>query len=321
MATTVNLVSPISFTHRTPIRTRLTSTPKEFKVRAKFGLDKGDDDPFLQSAINRASIRFQETTLNPKPLFHDPYAACFVDSDDLNTDIKQIDSSHYCLATKFIDDKVISEASRMEGVKQIVLLTDGMDTRQYRLKWPNSSVIFGVSPEEIYKSAAQKLQGVGAKIPRSCFFAHIPLASSNMQEILCRKGFNGNRPSIWVLQGLPLLTLESFVDIVALVSSLAAKGCFFIGELPAWLIETDILIKPDARRWMDKIFMSNGFRVKVISYDEIAMDMGKSTPLGDCKHLLFVAEQLRLSDIQMETWRREYQRIEEEGDEDGFEEL
>jgi hypothetical protein len=41
----------------------------------------------------------------------------------------------------------------------MVLLTDGMDTRPYRLSWPPSSLIFDVSPDSIYTAASEKLKG------------------------------------------------------------------------------------------------------------------------------------------------------------------
>lgn len=160
---------------------------------------------------------------------------------------------------------------------------------------------------------------VGAKIPRSCLFLHVPLESTDLQHDLCRKGFNGNRPSIWVFQGLPLTNLTSFKDILSLVGSLAMKGCLLLGELPGFFEETEAGIKSNAASLMDKLFMSNGFRVELVDYDEVSRKI--SMELGDCKKILFVAEHLRFSDDQMETWRKEFQRMEEEGDEDGFEEL
>ncbi|OVA12706.1 Leucine carboxyl methyltransferase [Macleaya cordata] len=286
------------------------------------------NDPLFEAAINGASLRFQETH-RPEPLFLDPYAGCFI-TPDVQKDLDQCSfsrssSCHYCLATKFIDDKLLSTMNKMDGLRQVVLFTDGMDTRPYRLKWPNSTVIFDLSPHRIFQGATQKLKDVGAKIPRSCLLVHVPSDSFDIQEILYRKGFNGNRPSIWALQGLPLMTLENFKDIMVLVSSLATKGCIFFGELPAWLVETEVAMKglqqPDMQNWMDKFFMSNGFRVEVIAYDEVARKVGRDPPSGDCRNIPFVAEQLRLSDDQMESWRREFQRVEEEGDEEGFEEI
>ncbi|GKE91131.1 S-adenosyl-L-methionine-dependent methyltransferase [Tanacetum coccineum] len=72
---------------------------------------------------------------------------------------------------------------------------------------------------------------------------------------------------------------------------------------------------------MYELFMSYGFRVRIIGYDEVAGNLGQEQIVGDSDNVLFVAEHLRFSDDEMEIWRREFQRIEGEGDEEGFEEL
>lgn len=298
-----------------PSLARTCKAKKTGRLRAKL---KDDDDPLLQAAIHGASLRFQET-FRPEPLFIDPYAGCFL-PPNVEKDMEQY-PLHYCLATKFIDDKLLSTMNHIDGLKQVVLLTDGMDTRPYRLSWPTSTIIFDISPESVFKRAAQKLEGVGAKIPKSCLFLHVPLESSDILEILRRKGFNGNRPSIWVFQGLSVMTLADFDELVSIVSSLAMKGCLFLGELPVWLAESEVGSKSSTKQWMDKLFMSNGFKVEMIHYGEVATNLGKELASSECEYILFVAEHLRFSDDQMETWRREFQRIEEDADEDGFEEL
>ncbi|KAJ0927811.1 putative S-adenosyl-L-methionine-dependent methyltransferase [Helianthus annuus] len=188
-------------------------------------------------------------------------------------------------------------------------------------QWPSSTVIFDVSPQAVFNTASQKLQDVGAKILRSCLHLHVPLESSDMQQLLCDKGFNGSRPSIWVFQGFPITNLAAFKEILFMVSSLAMKGCLFLGELPMWLTETQVGVKSSVEKWMYEIFMSYGFRVRMIGYDEVAKNLGQKHAVGDSDYVLFVAEHLRFSDYEMEIWRREFQRVEEEGDEDGFEEL
>ncbi|KAM7254687.1 hypothetical protein ACFE04_019928 [Oxalis oulophora] len=283
---------------------------------------KLDDEyePLLKSALNAASLRLQETHQS-EPLFVDPYAGCFVPPRTRLDLMKTSESDHYCLATKFIDDKLIHTANNIDGLKQVVLLTDGMDTRPYRLSWGSSTIIFDISPETTFQIAAQKLQDVGAKIPRGCLFFHVPLESSDIQKSLCSKGFNGSRPSVWAVQGLPLMNLANFENILFAVSSLAAKGSIFVGEIPAWFAETEIELKLSTQKWMEKLFSGHGLRVDLISYSEVARSLGRELTPGDYRNILFVAEQLRFSDDQMETWRREFQRVEEEGDEQGFEEL
>ncbi|KAL3838376.1 hypothetical protein ACJIZ3_022967 [Penstemon smallii] len=281
-------------------------------------LNKEEDDHFFQAAMERTSLRFLET-LRPDPLFVDPYIGCLL---PLGIEMDRNQGLHnHCLATKFIDDKLLDIMKKNDGLRQVVLLTDGMDTRPYRINWPASSVIFDVSPDRIFTSSSQKLQDVGAKIPRSCLYLHVSSETSNIQQVLRMKGFNGARPSLWVLQGFPIMTLADFKGILDAVGSLSMKGSLFLGELPVWLGETEIGVKSTMMRWMDKLFMTHGLRVAIIKYDEVAKDNGKELTTDDSRHILFVAEQLQFSDDQMEIWRREFQRIEEEGDEEGFEEL
>ncbi|GMI73749.1 hypothetical protein like AT4G02405 [Hibiscus trionum] len=277
--------------------------------RAQLG---NENDPLLQSAIHSASLRFQETHKR-EPLFMDPYAGCFVPPHtrmDLENPLK-----HYCIATKFIDDKLLRTVSHLDGLKQVVILSDGMDTRPYRLNWPSSTIIFDISPDRVFQNAVQKLQGVGAKVPRNCLYLHIPLESTDIQQALRMKGFNGNRPSIWAIQGLPVMTLARFEEILFIVSGMAKKGSLFLGELPAWLAETGFGSKSSTEEWMDNLFMSNGFKVGMISYNDVAKSLGKVVKPGEHENILFVSEQLRLSEDQMETRRAEIQTVEEDGDE------
>lgn len=93
----------------------------------------------------------------------------------------------YCIATKFIDDKMLSTLQTVDDFRQVitnenvvettnlvsfevllldslplqvVLLTDGMDTRPYRLNWPRSTMIFDISPQEVFEITTQKLEGI-----------------------------------------------------------------------------------------------------------------------------------------------------------------
>ncbi|XP_047078491.1 O-methyltransferase 1, chloroplastic-like isoform X3 [Lolium rigidum] len=211
---------------------------------------------------------------------------------------------------------------------------DGMDTRPYRLSWPKLSVVYDVSPGRVFSAAAQQLRGAGAKIPRNCVLLHTPLESPNLQEGLCKNGFNGNRPSLWVLQGLPLFTSSSLESLLLVISSLAMKGSIFIGELthfPDWTAAADMVSEKDR---LENLFFTQGFQVSFVHYENVAKDLGlgyenvaKDLGLGlapprkQCGRVLLVAEQLRFSDAQMESFRSHFERTEEDADEEGFEEL
>ncbi|XP_072065997.1 O-methyltransferase 1, chloroplastic isoform X3 [Arachis hypogaea] len=310
-----------------------------------------NNDPLLLSATTSAFLRSQETLRPGKhyiivlfslcdtfyqafgvhylvyslcaqdPLFVDQYASYLVPQNFHKEKVQ--DLNPYCLATKFIDDKLLHTVNLIDGVKQVVLLTDGMDTRPYRLRWPASTIIFDISPERIFQIAAEKLEGAGAKVPKGSLLYHIPLESSDIKQNLQLRGYNGSRPSIWAMQGFPMMTLANFEEVLSMLSSLAMEGSFFLGELPTFLSDAETEIK----QWLDKLFMSNGFRVEMINHKGVSESSKEEFASAHYSNKLFVAEQLRLSDDQalifwqMEAWRRQFQRVEDEGDEEGFEEL
>ncbi|XP_074268578.1 O-methyltransferase 1, chloroplastic-like isoform X3 [Silene latifolia] len=177
------------------------------------------------------------------------------------------------------------------------LRENGADTRAYRLTWPNSTLIFDISAEKIYSELSSKLRDVGAQITRNCLLIHVPKESPNVQEALRKKGFNGNRPSIWILQGLPLMTLANFENVLSTVGSLAMKGCLLIGEIPAELIEPSHEV--EVGEWIHRIFMSHGFQVKVYDHEQIAKNLGAELLKEPPNSILFVAEHLRFSDDQV----------------------
>ncbi|CAA2997379.1 NAC transcription factor 29 [Olea europaea subsp. europaea] len=82
------------------------------KLNAKFNNE--EDDFLLQVATERAFLRFEET-LRPDPLFIDPYVGCLV-PPGYQVNMKQHPHKH-CLATKFIDDKLLTAMNNTDGLR------------------------------------------------------------------------------------------------------------------------------------------------------------------------------------------------------------
>uniref|UniRef100_A0A0E0AHN2 Uncharacterized protein n=1 Tax=Oryza glumipatula TaxID=40148 RepID=A0A0E0AHN2_9ORYZ len=252
-------------------------------------------DTLLDGALRAARFRDEESR-RPDPLFIDPYAAVLLSLD---------------------------VASEDKDLLALHLMPNGMDTRPYRLSWPRLSVVYDVSPRRVFITASQQLRGAGAKISRNCVVLHTSSESPDLQAGLNKNGFNGNRPSLWVLQGLPLFTFKSLEDLLLVIGNLAMKGSIFIGEVPRfmqWGAATDMASEQDR---LENLFFTQGFRVSFVHYEEVAKDvgLGLDSPPEIHGRALFIAEQLRFSDAQMESFRMHFERIEDDADEDGFEEL
>uniref|UniRef100_M8BSI8 Uncharacterized protein n=1 Tax=Aegilops tauschii TaxID=37682 RepID=M8BSI8_AEGTA len=74
---------------------------------------------------------------------------------------------------------------------------------------------------------------------------------------------------------------------------------------------------------LENLFFTQGFRVSFVLYENVAKDFGLdlAPQREQCGRVLFVAEQLRFSDAQMESFWTHFERTEEDADEEGFEEL
>ncbi|OEL20515.1 hypothetical protein BAE44_0018465 [Dichanthelium oligosanthes] len=305
------------------------------------------DQLLILTALRAARIRDEESRRSD-PLFIDPYAAVLLSHDVARHDMDYLVShgvpcqDHYRLTTRYIDDKLQSLISNSEDIRQSINIFSG-------IWW-----IFLLT--ESVSNDCQKFMcfscflwftGTGAKVSRNCVLLHTPLESPDLQEVLSKNGFNGNRLSLWVLQGLPLPTTMSLENLLLVISNLAMKGSIFIGELPHFPDRTSSMDKGLEQDNLEKLFFSQGFRVSFVQYDDVAKDIGLDLATSWEQHgrLLFVAEQLRLSDAQvsqkcqpdigleqseffcqgpdkkMESFRMHFERIEEDADEEGFEEL
>lgn len=330
---------PWNFTKQCGIYVKSSKFSLRFNARCKGGgkQDAEMQKRALQAATHAAALRFLESHRS-EPLFHDPYAGCFVELElykEISLDIQNVSTSslnYYCLATRFIDDKLLGNVNMHSSIRQIVLLTDGMDTRPFRLKWPPMTMLFDISFEPVFEMASKKLKEVGVKTPRNSVFRHIPAESSDMQEKLKGMGYRGDRLSMWVIQGFHPMTSDRFEEIVYQISCLAMKDSQLVGEIPLTIINADAGAEDHARRWIEKVLNRNGFLVDFISYEDVARDVCQKHLINGGQHLvtvdggelrsvLFVAQQQRLSDDQLEFVRREMELAEEAGDEDGFEDM
>lgn len=85
----------------------------------------------------------------------------------------------------------------------MVLLGDGMDTRPFRLPWPEGTVMFCVAPAEVHAAAEAALKPAGARVPRGCLLRRVSAELHEGElfaEALERAGFRGDRLSVWALQ-------------------------------------------------------------------------------------------------------------------------
>src|SRR5438132_3170000 len=114
-----------------------------------------------KTALGVAMIRAEESRRSDR-LFDDPYAAAFLAAAPGVFDREQraaaagvggmaawgaVFWSHAVIRTRFFDDYLFDAAER--GIRQVLQLAAGLDTRAYRLAWPPGVRLFELELPEV----------------------------------------------------------------------------------------------------------------------------------------------------------------------------
>jgi methyltransferase (TIGR00027 family) len=110
------------------------------------------------------------------------------------------DSSLYVVRHRFFDDFLLELAAR-EGIRQVVLVAAGLDTRAFRLDWPAGTRVFEIDQPDVfaYKNAVLDAQGARPLGERVAVSADL---REDWTRPLLDAGFEPDLPSAWVAEGL-----------------------------------------------------------------------------------------------------------------------
>jgi len=189
-----------------------------------------------QTALAVAACRAVET-LRENPLVRDPYATGFVlavrgptlplpvtpeEADNDEVFPWPVFITYTGVRSRFLDEFLTAACGA--GIRQVVLLAAGLDTRAFRLQWPDGVAVYEVDVPRVLEFKDQVLAGSGAPA-RS---ARRPVAADlggNWATPLRAAGFDPAAPAAWVAEGLlPYLEDEAKARLLAVVNALSAPG-------------------------------------------------------------------------------------------------
>jgi methyltransferase (TIGR00027 family) len=187
------------------------------------------------------------------------------------------------------------QAVRESGAKQLILLGAGMDTRAFRVPWPEGLRFMELDTPELFAMKEARLQSAGVRLDLDRVLVEADLASQGWVKALLDNGLRKDRPTVWLAEGLfqylAAADVKRILDGAALLSS---KGSRFGAEI----ISEDFLRKPSRqgalqRRkdrgapWVfgtnhpDALFGSHGWTVDAkVSALEAAIALGRWPAAG-----------------------------------------
>jgi methyltransferase (TIGR00027 family) len=203
------------------------------------------------TAVMVAAARAAETD-EPDPLIRDPYAKVLVNQAGTGVWEKMLDGSllekvqsidaeaaavfehmrsYQAVRTHFFDAHFAGAAAA--GIRQVVILASGLDSRAYRLDWPAATTVFEIDQPKVleYKSATLAAHGATPSADRH----EVPIdLRQDWPAALIAEGFDPKAPTAWLAEGLLMyLPAEAQDRLFTQITELSAPGSRIAAETAA----------------------------------------------------------------------------------------
>ncbi|MGW2477736.1 class I SAM-dependent methyltransferase [Streptomyces sp. NPDC001665] len=185
------------------------------------------------TAVGVARVRALESE-RENALFRDPLAQAFATAGGLSTSSPPLTGDEAArrrrlavafsivIRTKFLDD-LLQQASA-SGVRQVVLLGAGMDSRAFRMGWPEGTRLFEVDTVAplAFKTSVLRQERAVARCERITVAVDL---REDWPGALAAAGHDPAAPTVWIAEGLLIYLSQDAVELLlARISALSATG-------------------------------------------------------------------------------------------------
>ena len=220
----------------------------------------GDDSWDLASSVGATATMVAAAralaSASPDALIDDPWAAPLVRAVGLDfftkmldgeLDLSQIPSASperlqamidsMASRTKFFDDCCTD--STATGIRQVVILASGLDSRAFRLPWPAGTVVFELDQPRVIDFKSATLEAAGARPTATRRPIPIDLRE-DWPSALRAAGFDSSAPTAWLAEGLLIyLPADAQDRLFDQITALSAPGSTVATEYAPGIIDFD----------------------------------------------------------------------------------
>ena len=168
------------------------------------------------TALGVAASRAVETA-GPNPLIRDEFAVVLVsaagpawsrladanlawlDGDPHGQRIHRAGCDYQATRTHFFDEYFA--AATDAGIRQVVIVAAGLDSRAYRLNWPPGTVVYEIDQPKVLEYKADILESHGARPAATRRPVAVDLRD-DWPAALSAAGFDRSQPTAWLAEGL-----------------------------------------------------------------------------------------------------------------------
>jgi methyltransferase (TIGR00027 family) len=190
------------------------------------------------TALSVAAARAVETA-TADPLIRDPFAYLLVSTagqawarlasdlewigdDDHGRRVHRLGCDYQAVRTHYFDSYFAEAVAA--GVRQVVILAAGLDSRAFRLDWPVGTTVYEIDQPQVVTYKTTTLSSAGAAPTADRRTVAVDLRD-DWAAALTAAGFDRSEPTAWLAEGLlPYLPAEAQDRLFELLTALSAPG-------------------------------------------------------------------------------------------------
>jgi methyltransferase (TIGR00027 family) len=136
--------------------------------------------------------------------------------------------NYQAVRTHFFDEHFTAAAEA--GIRQIVILASGLDSRAYRLNWPDGTAVYEIDQPKVLQYKAQTLADNDVKPATTLHQVPVDLRN-DWPAALREQGFDPDQPTAWLAEGLLMyLPADAQDRLFTLITELSAPGSRIAAE-------------------------------------------------------------------------------------------
>jgi methyltransferase (TIGR00027 family) len=214
-------------------------------------MTRTDDDTWdLASSVGATATMVAAAraaaTRRPEPVINDPFAEPLVRAVGIDVfnrlaagelDFETEDggvgfprmTDTFAARARFYDDYFAQVTNA--GIRQVVIVAAGLDSRAYRLSWPAGTTLYEIDQPEVIEFKTSTLAKIGATPTTDYRTVGIDLRE-DWPAALREAGFDAGRPTAWLAEGVLIgwLPPEAEAALMDDVIALSAEGSRFAAD-------------------------------------------------------------------------------------------
>ena len=190
-------------------------------VAAARAAETDRDDPLIRDPFAKVLVAGAGTGVW-EYMADDEFVAKVADTDAEVAAIFEHMGSYQAVRTHFFD-RFFADAAAA-GIRQIVILASGLDSRAYRLTWPAGTTVFEIDQPKVLEYKAATLAANGATPSARRHEVPIDLRL-DWPKALREAGFDADVPTAWLAEGLLMYLPSDAQDrLFEQITELSAEG-------------------------------------------------------------------------------------------------